>query len=122
VGEGRGAGGGPAGRAGPPYRRQHLQRGLARGADAPGGRQGEHPSPEWDFVSLMVRKDLVDSGQVRDYRDLKGLTIAMAGPAAAPEIEVAKALEKGGLTLADVNLTIVSFPDMIAAFPNKAID
>jgi len=84
--------------------------------------KGSTPSPEWDFVCLMVRKDLVDSGQVRDYRDLKGLTIALAGQATAPEIEVAKALEKGGLTLADVNRTIVSFPDMIAAFPNKAID
>jgi len=84
--------------------------------------KGSTPGPEWDFVSLMVRKDLVDSGQVRDYRDLKGLTIALAGQANSPEIEVAKALEKGGLTLADVNITIVSFPDMIAAFPNKAID
>ncbi len=84
--------------------------------------KGSTPSPEWDFVSLMVRKDLVDSGQVRDYRDLKGLTIAVAGQGTAPEIEVAKAAEKGGLTLGDVSLTILSFPDMITAFANRAID
>src|SRR5438270_6551007 len=84
--------------------------------------KGSTPSAEWDFVSLMVRKDLVDAGQVRDYRDLKGLTIALAGQATAPEIEVAKALEKGGLTLADGNITVGSLPDMNAALPNKAID
>ncbi|HLH23450.1 MAG TPA: ABC transporter substrate-binding protein [Chloroflexota bacterium] len=84
--------------------------------------KGSTPSPEWDFVALMVRKDLIDSGQVRDYRDLKGLTATLAGQANAPEIELAKALERGGLTLADVNLTILSFPDMIAGFANQAVD
>jgi NitT/TauT family transport system substrate-binding protein len=84
--------------------------------------KGSTPSAEWDFVSLMVRKDLVDGGQVRDYRDLKDLTIATAGQAAAPEIELAQALEKGGLTLEDVRYTILSFPDMITAFANKVID
>ena len=43
----------------------------------------------------------------------------MAGEAAAPEIALSKALEKGGLTLADVNLTVLSFPDMISAFANQ---
>jgi ABC-type nitrate/sulfonate/bicarbonate transport system substrate-binding protein len=84
--------------------------------------KGSTPSTEWDFVALMVRKELVDSGQVRDYRDLKGLTTTMAGQGNAPEIELVKALERGGLTLADVNLTIMSFPDMIAAFANRAVD
>ncbi|HZR97839.1 MAG TPA: ABC transporter substrate-binding protein [Chloroflexota bacterium] len=84
--------------------------------------KGSTPSPEWDFVSLMVRKDLVDSGQVQDYRDLKGLTATLAGQANAPEIELVKALERGGLSLADVNLTILSFPDMIAGFANRAVD
>ncbi len=84
--------------------------------------KGSTPGPEWDFATLMVRRDLIDGGQVRDYADLRGLTIALAGQANAPEIELAKALEKGGLTLGDVHLTIISFPDMITAFANKAID
>jgi NitT/TauT family transport system substrate-binding protein len=84
--------------------------------------KGSTPGPEWDFVALMVRKELIDSGRVRDYADLRGLTAVVAGEAAAPEIELAKALEKGGLTLADVNLTVLSFPDMISAFANQAID
>ncbi len=77
--------------------------------------KGSTPDPEWDFATLMVRRDLIDGGQVRDYADLRGLTIALAGQANAPEIELAKALEKGGLALGDVHLTIISFPDMITA-------
>jgi ABC-type nitrate/sulfonate/bicarbonate transport system substrate-binding protein len=84
--------------------------------------KGSTPSTEWDFVSLMVRKELIDSGQVRDYRDLRGLTATLAGQGNAPEIELLKALERGGLTLADVNLSVISFPDMIAAFANRAVD
>jgi NitT/TauT family transport system substrate-binding protein len=84
--------------------------------------KGSTPSTEWDFVSLMVRKELIDSGQVRDYHDLKGLTATLAGQGNAPEIELVKALERGGLTLDDVNLSIMSFPDMIVAFANRAVD
>ena len=36
------------------------------------------------------------------------------------EVDVAKALEKGGLTLADVNYVNMGFPDMISAFANRA--
>jgi NitT/TauT family transport system substrate-binding protein len=84
--------------------------------------KGSTPSPEWEFVVLLVRKDLIDSGQIRDYGDLRGLTIAMAGRENAPEIELAKALERGGLTLADVDVTVLPFPDMVPAFANRAVD
>jgi NitT/TauT family transport system substrate-binding protein len=70
----------------------------------------------------MVRKDLVDSGQVKDYADLKGLTIATTSKGNSTEVDVAKALEKGRLTLADINYVNMSFPDMVSAFANQAID
>src|SRR5262249_51751421 len=38
------------------------------------------------------------------------------------EIELVRALEKGGLVWEDINYTPLSFPDMITAFANKAID
>jgi NitT/TauT family transport system substrate-binding protein len=84
--------------------------------------KGSTPAPEWDFSALMVRKDLVDSGQVRDYKDLRGLTIVTTAPSNSTEVDVAAALEKGGLTLADINFQHMSFPDMITAFQNRAID
>ncbi len=84
--------------------------------------KGSTPSPEWDFNALMVRKDLIDSGQVKDYADLKGLTIASTSKGNSTEVDIASALEKGGLTLADINFVNMSFPDMVSAFANHAID
>lgn len=84
--------------------------------------KGSTPSPQWDFLGMMVRKDLIDSGKVKDYKDLKGLTIASSGKANSTEIEIAKPLEKGGLTLKDVNWVNMGFPNMAPAFANKSID
>jgi NitT/TauT family transport system substrate-binding protein len=84
--------------------------------------KGSTPGPDWDFVALMVRKDLVDSGRVRNYADLRGLTIGAIGRAAIAEVEVADALERGGLGFGDVDFTVVSLPDMTAALANRAID
>jgi NitT/TauT family transport system substrate-binding protein len=84
--------------------------------------KGSTPLPQWDFSALMVRKDLIDSGQVKDYSDLRGLTIVTTAPGNSTEVDVVAALEKGGLTLADVNFQHMSFPDMITAFQNRAID
>jgi NitT/TauT family transport system substrate-binding protein len=84
--------------------------------------KGGAPSPEWDFAGLVVRKDLIDSGKVKDYQDLKGLTLVTSGRGNSPEVALATALKKGGLTLQDVNYTQMAFPDMVAAFQNKGID
>jgi NitT/TauT family transport system substrate-binding protein len=84
--------------------------------------KGQAPSPEWDFAALVVRKDLIDSGKVQDYKDLKGLTLATSGRGNSPEVALAISLKKGGLTLQDVNYTQMSFPDMVAAFQNKGVD
>lgn len=84
--------------------------------------KGSTPSPQWDFLAMMVRKDLIDSGKVKDYKDLKGLTIASSGKANSTEIEIFKPLQKGGLTLKDVNWVNMGFPEMAPAFANKSID
>jgi NitT/TauT family transport system substrate-binding protein len=84
--------------------------------------KGQAPGPEWDFAALMIRKDLVDSGRVNDFKDLKGLTLVTSGRGNSPEVALATALKKGGLTLQDVNYSQMGFPDMVAAFQNKGID
>ena len=84
--------------------------------------KGQAPSPEWDFAALMIRKDLIDSGRVKDFKDLKGLTLVTSGRGNSPEVALATALKKGGLTLQDVNFSQMGFPDMVAAFQNKGID
>jgi NitT/TauT family transport system substrate-binding protein len=85
--------------------------------------KGSTPGPEWDFAGLMIRKDLVESGRVRDYPDLRGLTIARpTAEGTVPDASVAAALRKGGLRPEDAQSSVVAFPDMPAAFANGAVE
>jgi len=74
------------------------------------------------FAALVMRKDLIDSGQVKDYPDLKGKKIAVAGKASLNELDVVRGVAKGGLTLNDVQEQILGYPETITALSNKAID
>ena len=78
--------------------------------------------PGMSSIALMVRKDLIDGGRVKDYPDLRGKTIAVVSKRATMELDVLKALSLGGLTKNDVNLINLPFPQMNAAFATKAID
>lgn len=71
---------------------------------------------------LMVRKDLVDSGQVRSVRDLKGRTVAIGAKGIALDYFLAKALEEAGLAYESVSLTYLAYPDAIRAMATKAVD
>lgn len=98
-----------------------LWNGWAQGLDlrviAPGGLEPFEGSP----TKLMLRSDLV--GEVESIADLAGRTIAVAGgPGSGGEYLAAKALERGGLTIFDVNLINVGNPDMPLSFETGAID
>src|SRR5690348_5678495 len=41
--------------------------------------KGQTLSPAWDYQALVIRKDLIDSGRVKDYADLKGLRLVTSG-------------------------------------------
>jgi NitT/TauT family transport system substrate-binding protein len=93
-----------------------------RGADikiiAPAGIMTLEDSP----LPLVVRKDLVDSGQVRGPADLRGRRVAMNTRGASPEYILSKIMEGVGLTVNDLDLVTVPFPDMPAALANGSID
>jgi NitT/TauT family transport system substrate-binding protein len=95
----------------------------ARGMDlriiAPGALEPTTGSP----TKLLVRKDLVDSGRVKGVADLRGMRVAMAGgPGSGGEYLAAKGLERGGLTVRDVQVNRIGNADMPAAFQNRSID
>lgn len=73
-------------------------------------------------AALMVRKDLIDSGQVKTLADLKGRTVALAARRATMELDLLKALKQGGLAANDIKLVIMPFPQINTAFAGKAID
>lgn len=69
---------------------------------------------------LMVRADLAN--QIKDWADLKGRKVALSGTASSVEINLEAALKKGGLTLKDVQVETMGFPDMVTAMANKAVE
>jgi NitT/TauT family transport system substrate-binding protein len=80
--------------------------------------------PETGYPSaIMVRKDLLDSGQVRTLGDLRGRKTALAGGAGSTgSYWMATKLREGNLTLRDVEVVSLAFPEMVAAMQSAAID
>jgi ABC-type nitrate/sulfonate/bicarbonate transport system substrate-binding protein len=74
------------------------------------------------FVALVARKELLDSGQIRTWADLRGRKLAKLAPCDSNEPNVEKALERGGLTRDDVEIVYMAFPDMVPALANGAVD
>lgn len=86
---------------------------------APGALEPFENSP----TKLIVRKDLVDDGTVSEVADLAGLVVGVAGgPGSGGEYLLSKGLERGGLTIYDVNFVEISNADMPAALENGTID
>lgn len=99
-----------------------LWNGWNQGMDiriiAPGALEPFEGSP----TAFLVRKDLIDDGTVKTVADLAGMTVATAGgPGSGGEYLAAKALERGGLSIFDVELVNIGNADMPAAFENKSI-
>jgi len=69
---------------------------------------------------LLVRNDLKD--QIKSIADLKGRVTTTNGPGSIATYETAKILESAGLTIKDVDLRVMPFPNLAVAFENKAID
>jgi ABC-type nitrate/sulfonate/bicarbonate transport system substrate-binding protein len=69
---------------------------------------------------LMIRPEL--EGKLRRPADLKGRTVAVAARGAILVYELAKILEAGGLTLADVELKYIPFGQMATALTTGAVD
>jgi len=78
--------------------------------------KGYGPNP------FLVRKDLYNSGEVVKPADLVGKKVAVNVPRGMVEYLVSEVLAKGGLTIDDIELVVLPFPEMPAAFANKAID
>jgi NitT/TauT family transport system substrate-binding protein len=99
-----------------------LWNGWNQGLDiriiAPGGLEPLENSP----TKLIVREDLFNDGSVTKIEDLKGRIVAVAGgPGSGGEYLLAKALERGELTIFDVETQNIDNPDMVAAFANDAV-
>ena len=74
------------------------------------------------YSLLVVRKDLVDSGQVKTLRDLKGRKVAVFAKGITQDYMLGKMADEMGLSIRDFDLTYLSAPNQLTAFETKAID
>lgn len=77
--------------------------------------------PRFEQSYIVLRKDLADSGQVKTAVDLKGMKVAIPSKGAIGDQVVHLMLAEGGLTDKDVEVVVLGFPEMMAAFANKGI-
>lgn len=75
------------------------------------------PSPSPFMVSEQAWQD-----GIRDVKDLKGKRVGIPGPGGFGLYSVAKALEKGGLTVDDVEAIYLPPPATAAAFANGGLE
>jgi NitT/TauT family transport system substrate-binding protein len=84
-----------------------------------------HAKQGWhDTMWVMVRKDVWDSGKIKSFADLKGLTIEL-GPKGSPVyLTSSQAILQGGLKASDVTTTerLRAVSDALPLFRNKAMD
>ena len=78
------------------------------------------PGSAWQ--GIVVRKELVDNGTFRGCPDYKGLRVANTTDGNTGHIVLARTLAECGLELTDVEVVLMGFSDMMAAFQNGAID
>jgi NitT/TauT family transport system substrate-binding protein len=78
--------------------------------------------PGYGYSSLMVRKDLVDSGRYKTLADLKGMKVAIGAPGTGTASALNEALKKGGLRYGDVEVVYIGFPEHLPTYRNKGID
>ncbi|WP_241673143.1 ABC transporter substrate-binding protein [Lacisediminimonas profundi] len=78
--------------------------------------------PGYDYLPILVRKALVDSGKVKSFKDLKGMKVAEAGKGGSQGSKLNEALKSEGLSYKDVQHEFISYPQHVAALMNGAVD
>ena len=69
----------------------------------------------------MVAKAKCESGEITSVADLKGKKVSINAPGAT-EYWLSQALASGGLTIDDIELQTLAFPDAVVALESGAID
>jgi ABC-type nitrate/sulfonate/bicarbonate transport system substrate-binding protein len=69
----------------------------------------------------MISKQACEDGSITSVADLAGKKVAVNSPGAT-EIWLEIALETGGLTIEDIQLEYLSFPDAVVALESGALD
>lgn len=93
-----------------------IEQGLPLEVIAPGHQEGNPVA-----TPLMVSKERFDSGELNTVAALKGKHVSV-NARGATEYWLSQALKTGGLTMADVTVETLAFPDAVTALASNAID
>jgi NitT/TauT family transport system substrate-binding protein len=74
------------------------------------------------FSLLTVRKDLVDSGQVKSVKDLKGKKVSILAKGIIQDYLLDKMAEEAGISINDFEMAYLAGPNQFTAYETKAID
>jgi len=99
-----------------------LWNAIARGADLRLVALQSWIPPGIEGAGYVVRKQDLESGFIGDYPTLRGKRVTNNGTGNYTQIVLAKAAEKGGLTLADIEIVDMGQPDAVLALANGSID
>ncbi|HEY7678572.1 MAG TPA: ABC transporter substrate-binding protein [Candidatus Methylomirabilis sp.] len=78
--------------------------------------------PGFGYTMLAVRKDLMDSGRVKNVKDLKGRKVALFAKGIVLDYFLGKLAEEEGLGIKDFETTFLAAPNHLPALESKAID
>ena len=81
-----------------------------------------HTEPGYLYQTVFMRKDLIDSGQFKSLKDLKGMRMGFAAQGVTSLSLLNEAAKFAGIKYEDVIPVYLSFPQQIAALQNKALD
>jgi NitT/TauT family transport system substrate-binding protein len=81
-----------------------------------------HAQPGYLYQTVFMRKDLIDSGQFRSLKDLKGMRMGFAAQGVTSLSLLNEAAKYAGIKFEDITPVYLSFPQQIAALQNKALD
>jgi NitT/TauT family transport system substrate-binding protein len=95
---------------------------LSRGLPLRFVADGNHTEPGHSSLAWVVRKDLIDSGTIRDLPDLRGKRISPIAKGSLVDSLAYRTIERAGLQPTDLEIEYVTFPDVLPAFSNKALD
>jgi NitT/TauT family transport system substrate-binding protein len=93
-----------------------IAQGLPIKVIAPGHAEGNPVA-----TPLMISKSVCESGSITSVADLRGKKVSV-NARGATEYWLSQALGTAGLTLADIDLQTLAFPDAVAALASGALD
>jgi NitT/TauT family transport system substrate-binding protein len=77
--------------------------------------------PGYDYMPILISKQLIDSGKVKGLADLKGMKVAEAGEGGSQGSTLNEGLKAAGLAYKDVEHVYMGYPQHVAALTNGAI-